>query len=110
MSEVVIVSRLRARPGREDETERALRSLIAPTHGEDGVVLYALHRGVDDPSLFYFIEQFETREHLERHLQSDHVQGFGAMAEELLAERPPFDVMRAVPDGEPSKGRLRGGR
>lgn len=108
MSAVVIVSRLRAKPGREDDTERALRSLIEPTHAEDGVVLYALHRGVDDPALFYFIEQFETREHLERHLQSDHVRAFGPLAEELLAERPPFDVVHALPEGEPAKGRLRG--
>jgi quinol monooxygenase YgiN len=106
MSRVVVVSKMRAHPERQADAERALRALIAPTHSEAGVLLYALHRGADDPALFYFIEHYESREHLEQHLQSEHVRSFAALADELFVEGPAFDVLNTVPDGNPSKGIL----
>lgn len=48
-SEIVVVGSFTAKPGKEAEAEAAFRALIEPTHGEDGCILYALHRGTDDP-------------------------------------------------------------
>ncbi len=106
MTSVVVISRMRARPDREAEAERALRALIAPTHHEAGVLRYALHRGIDDPSLFVFVEQFGSREVLEEHLNSEHVREFAALTGDLFAEGPEFDVLEGVADGDPSKGLL----
>jgi len=50
MSEVVVVGSFKAQPGKEDEGLEAFKALVAPTHGEDGCILYALHQGSDDPS------------------------------------------------------------
>lgn len=106
MTSVVVISRMRARPDRQAEAERALRALIAPTHSEAGVLRYALHQGIDDPSLFYFVEHFGSREVLEQHLNSGHVREFAVLARDLFAEGPEFDVLEGVPDGDPRKGRL----
>lgn len=106
MTDLVVISRMRARPDRVREAERALRDLIEPTHAEDGVLGYALHRGIDDPSLFFFVERFRDRDVLKQHLDSAHVHTFAAMADGLFAEGPDFDVLEGVPDGDPVKGAL----
>ena len=65
MSEVVVVGSFKAQPGKEDEALEAFKALMEPTHSEDGCVLYALHRGVDDPARLTFIERWDPREQLD---------------------------------------------
>ena len=48
MPEVVVIATFRAVPDQADAVEAALRAAIAPTHAEDGCLLYALHRGVSE--------------------------------------------------------------
>ena len=106
MSEVVVVGSLKARPGREDELEEALGGLVAPTHAETGCILYALHRALDDPARFAFVERWESREALDAHLGSPHVSKLLERADELLAEPADIVAYDARPLGEPRKGAL----
>jgi quinol monooxygenase YgiN len=106
MTSVVVVSRMRAHPDRAAEAERALRALIAPTHEEDGAQIYALHRGVDDPALFFFIEHYRSREQFDAHLSADHVVMFASLSDGLFVDGPEFDVLEGIPDGDPRKGVL----
>ena len=62
MSEVVVVGAFVARDGKEDEATAAFQALVEPTHAEDGCILYALHRGNDDPRKLAFVERWESRE------------------------------------------------
>src|SRR5690348_10204719 len=73
MSEVVVVGSFTALPGKEAEAVEAFEALVAPTHAEDGCILYALHRGTDDPARLAFVERWASREHLDAHLKSPHV-------------------------------------
>jgi quinol monooxygenase YgiN len=106
MSEIVVVGSLKARPGQEDALDGALADLVAPTHAEAGCILYALHRGVDDPARFAFVERWESREHLDAHLGSSHVSALLERADELLAEPADIVVYDAAPGGEARKGAL----
>ena len=106
MSEIVVVGSLKARPGKEDDLEQALAGLVAPTHAEAGCILYALHRGVDDPARFAFVERWESRQHLDDHLGSAHISALLEQADELLAEAPDIVVYDARPGGESRKGAL----
>ncbi len=106
MSEVVVVGSFKAQPGREEEGLQAFRELVAPTHAEDGCVLYALHRGADDPSRLAFIERWASREALDAHLRSDHVAAILARADELFGDSADIVVYEPVPEGEPKKGSL----
>ena len=105
MSEIVVVGSLKARPGKEDETREALGTLVAPTHAEDGCILYALNQGVADKTRFAFVERWESQEQLDAHLGSDHIAAVLAKADELLAEAPDIVVYSALPLGEDAKGR-----
>src|SRR3954449_5933136 len=105
MSEIVVVGSFKTHPGKEAEGLQAFEALVEPTHGEEGCVLYALHRGVDDPGRLAFVERWESRELLNAHLESDHVKAALAHADELFAENS-IIVYEAVPRGEESKGSL----
>jgi quinol monooxygenase YgiN len=106
MPEVVVVGAFTVNPGKEGEALEALKALVPPTHGEDGCILYALHRGTDDAAHLAFIERWESREQLDAHLASDHVSAVLARAEELWGENGGITVYEAVPAGEPTKGSL----
>ena len=106
MSEVVVVGSFTAQPGKEQEAEAAIQALVGPTHAEEGCVLYALHRGVDDPRRLAFVERWASREQLDRHLQSQHVQQALTRVEELFGDSADIVVYDAVPGGEERKGSL----
>jgi quinol monooxygenase YgiN len=105
MPEVVVVGAFKMKAGKEQEGLELLQGLIEPTHREDGCILYALHRGTDDPGRLAFIERWASREQLDAHLQTEHVQTLLARAEQPWDEVD-ITVYEAVPGGEPAKGAL----
>ncbi len=106
MPEVVVVGSFKINSGKEEEALEASRALVESTHSEDGCILYALHRGVDDPSRLTFIERWESRELLDAHLKSDHVSALLERADELWGDNGEITVYEPVPAGEPKKGSL----
>lgn len=106
MSEVVVVGSFKINPGKEEEALEAFKALVEPTHREEGCILYALHRGVDDPGRLTFIERWESRELLDAHLGSDHVSALLQRADELWGNEGEITVYEAVPAGEPQKSSL----
>lgn len=106
MAEVIVVGSFTAVPGREAEAEEAFRALVEPTHGEDGCILYALHRGVDDPRRLAFIERWASREALAAHLASPHIAAVLERAPELFGESGDITVYEPLPGGEERKGSL----
>ena len=108
MSEIVVVGSLKARPGQEAASAEALGALVAPTHAEDGCILYALNQGVADPTRFAFVERWASQEHLDAHLGSAHIAAVLGRVDELLSEPPDIVAYMALPAGEASKGALAG--
>lgn len=83
---LTVVARIRAKAGLEEQVREALLALVAPTRAETGCLNYDLHQSQDDPGLFLFYENWRSRQDLEAHLQTPHLQQFLARAPELLAE------------------------
>ena len=106
MPEVVAVGSFTAKAGKERELAEAFEALVAPTHAEDGCILYALHQGLDDPRRLTFIERWASREHLDAHLNSAHVQAILERAEELWGDNGEIVTYNALPAGEKEKGSL----
>jgi quinol monooxygenase YgiN len=105
MGEVVVAASFKVRPGREQEAEEALREVARATHEEDGCLLYALHRGVDDPGRFVLLERWRSREDLDAHLQQPYVARLAATAD-ALEEPAGVWFTEALPEGDPEKGAL----
>lgn len=105
MSEVVVAASFKVKDGREEEAEEALRAVTRETHKEEGCLLYALHRGLDDPGRFVLIEHWRSRADLDAHLQQPHVLALASTAD-ALAEPAATWFVEALPEGDPEKGAL----
>ena len=55
---------------KQQEVIRLLRSLIEPTRVEHGCISCRLYREVTEQGVLTWVEEWETHEDLERHLQS----------------------------------------
>ncbi len=105
MSEVVVVGSFKIKPGKEEEALEAFKALVEPTHREEGCILYALHRGVDDPGRLTFIERWESRELLDAHLRSDHVSALLQRATSCGETRARSRCTRPSPRGSRRRAR-----
>ena len=83
---LTVVARIKARDGRQDEVREELLGLVWPTRKEPGCINYDLHQSHDDPTLFVFYENWESKAALDAHSRSPHIQAFRARSGELLAE------------------------
>ena len=112
MSEVVVIASLIARPGKEPEAQKFLSDLLATTHAEQGCMLYALHHGTDDPRHFVFVERWESRPLLDKHLASEHIQTaltrVGEHGGDLFTQALDVRYYDAIPGGETDKGSIAG--
>ncbi|MDQ2810540.1 MAG: antibiotic biosynthesis monooxygenase [Actinomycetota bacterium] len=81
---LTVIAHMRAQPGKESELRTALEALIKPTTEERGYVNYDLHQGVEDPSEFFFYENWESAGDLDAHLNAPHLQHFSATMGDLL--------------------------
>jgi quinol monooxygenase YgiN len=82
---LVIVARIEANPGHEDQVRNALTNLIAPTLSEAGCIQYDLHQDNSNPGTFLFYEVWESRELWQDHLKSPHVLANGPATEGAIA-------------------------
>ncbi len=73
MSQVTVIAVIRALPGNEAAVRTSLVQLVAPTRAEAGCLNYDLHVDIEDPNRFVFNENWESQEHLDRHLQTEHI-------------------------------------
>jgi quinol monooxygenase YgiN len=89
---LTVVAELHAKAGKEQDLRRALLALIEPTRPEEGCVQYDLHVHTEDPGRFIFFENWVSREHLDRHLASEHLTRFKALAGDLLSEPPRIET------------------
>lgn len=67
-------------------------SLIEPTRAESGCLNYDFHRDLEDPTVFYFYENWKSQEDLDKHFQTPHLERALPAAAEILAE--PMQLFR----------------
>ncbi len=88
--EIIVLALVKIKEGIEESAKQKLMALVAPTRNEAGCISYDLHQNKDDKSRFMFYENWVSKEALDEHLKTPHLQAFINEAESLLAE--PLDV------------------
>jgi len=89
MNEVRVIARFVAKAGKEDELRKLLQGLVAPTHAEAGCKIYDLYES-DLAGRFYFYELWESKETLDAHLSTPHLEHLKSVIGDLVGE--PFEV------------------
>jgi quinol monooxygenase YgiN len=94
MSESIVIARAKAQPGREEEIQKALLENAEASRAEAGCVSYAVLCGED--GAFMTVERWRTRQDVDRHMTSAHVQLLLQTIVPMLASPPEIQVMQEV--------------
>lgn len=70
----VLVVRMTAQEGAEEEAARIIPQLAEASRAEPGCVHYIPHRDPEDPRVFLFYEQYRDKAAFEEHGQTEHFQ------------------------------------
>ena len=92
---IVVVARIKAKPGCEKQLEESFRSMIAKVREEPGCEQYILHRQIKDPTVFLFYEIYKDKEALDFHGKTPHMAQLGKSLRELV-ESTTLDVMTEI--------------
>ncbi|WP_405205710.1 putative quinol monooxygenase [Aquimarina sp. LLG6339-5] len=91
MKKLTIVARILAKEEKRDLVKSELLKLIDITRAEKGCINYDLHQDNDNPNLFLFYENWESRALWQEHMNNDHLAAYmkatdGAVEEFVLNE------------------------
>lgn len=91
MSNLTIVARILAKEEKRDLVKSELLKLIPITRAEKGCINYDLHQDNENPNLFLFFENWESRELWQIHMNNSHLAEYmkatdGAVEEFVLHE------------------------
>ena len=73
---LTIVARIEADPERVELVKSELLKLVEPTRNEAGCMQYDLHQDNDNPAIFLFYENWESRELWRAHMDSAHIAAY----------------------------------
>ena len=68
-----VIARFAAKPEHVGVVRRILTALIEPTRKEAGCITYDLMQNKQDPTDFTFVEEWRSRDALDRHLSTEHI-------------------------------------
>ena len=83
---LTIVARIEAKPDQIELVKSELIKLIEPTRAEAGCIQYDLHQDNNQPEVFLFFENWETRELWQAHMENDHLKAYMAATEGAVAD------------------------
>jgi len=75
---LTVVARIIAAPGAADALQAEMTQLVHETRKEKGCIRYVLTRGVDDPNVFVFIEEWASRALWEAHINGEAIATYRA--------------------------------
>lgn len=71
-----IVARIQAVPGQADALEEDMKILVAQTRREEGCLRYDLNRGTEQPDIFVFVEEWQSKPLWEAHMNGEAIRAF----------------------------------
>jgi len=90
---MVVVAKIKVKAGREAEAEAAFRKQIAyVTREEPATLVYRLHRGRKDASVFLFYERYADPEAFDRHGKTASIQELFRSLQPLLDGAPAIEL------------------
>ncbi len=88
----VVCAKWTAKDGEADEVARCVAAMLGPSRAEPGVLLYQPHRDPENPSVFFFYEQYQDAAAYQLHVESEHFKqhGFGDAIPRLESRQREF--------------------
>jgi quinol monooxygenase YgiN len=96
MSQVSVIARIPAVPGKRAELIQALQQALDNAAGEAGTLMYVLHEDVKDADAVWFYERYVDQAALDAHSTSDGMKALGPALAGLVAGRPELTILKPV--------------
>jgi len=93
---MVVVAKMKAKKGSEQEFEAALREMVSKVASEEGTLAYTLHRSLGDATEFLFYEKYENQEAFGRHSKTAHFKELMGKIAPLLDGAPSVDMLEEL--------------
>jgi quinol monooxygenase YgiN len=84
---IFVISTNTIKPGCETAVRTAATACRLETLKEAGCLSYDLHQSISDPTVFVFVERWESREALTAHLATAHLKAWRTIAADFVADR-----------------------
>jgi quinol monooxygenase YgiN len=89
---IVVVAKMKAVQGKENELEQEFRKLISKVIKDPGTITYAVHRKTDAPNEFLVYEKYESGDALKYHGSTEHFKEFSRTIGPMLDGRPEIGI------------------
>ena len=85
---MVVVAKIKAIAGSENEMKSALLDIIPQVKEEDGTLIYTLHQDQNDPAVFLFYEKYKDTDALVAHSSTPHFKALFKTIKPMLDGSP----------------------
>jgi len=93
---VVVIAKIKAKSGKEEEIEKAFKEFLKKVEPEEGTLVYEVHRDHKDPSIFITYEKYRDKDALNFHGATTHVQEFFGVLMQLVYGAPSLNFYDEV--------------
>jgi quinol monooxygenase YgiN len=94
MAKLTIVAHIRAKTGQANLVKAELEKLIDTTRAENGCLQYDLHEDNDNPAHFLFFENWDSREHWQKHMNNQHLKDYLTATEGVVEDFQLFEMTK----------------
>jgi quinol monooxygenase YgiN len=84
MSYITLLAKVTAKAGDEARLLPELQAMLEPSRKEPGCLKYVLHRLPESPSVFWFVEEWKSKQALDEHTKTPHYLLFKERTAELV--------------------------
>lgn len=95
-SMIIITAKCILKDNKKEEFIKVAQEMIEETNKEVGCISYDLYEDINDENIVTFIEEWESREAIERHNNSEHVKRIVPVFNELRVEKPTINLYEKV--------------
>jgi quinol monooxygenase YgiN len=85
---MIVVAKLKAAAGKEEEMKKALMDMIPKVSEEEGTLVYTLHQDQTDPTVFLFYEKYKDADALVVHSSTPYFKELFRTLKPLLDGNP----------------------
>ena len=91
-----VVAVITAKPGSEEAVREAMQGLVEPTRAEEGNISYDLSESLATPGTFITVEEWSDPSDLDKHMETEHIQGALAVLGTELAAPPAIHPLKPL--------------